>query len=92
MLKYSQIYRRVEAEAKHEKEFDGSANNRGVIANRPYMDTWLTRHPHIGSVTETTAISNHRLHDSMVPGRVQHSSVKHGNVWSLDLFGESILN
>jgi hypothetical protein len=53
MLKYSQIYRRVEAEAKHEKEFDGSANNRGVIANRPYMDTWLTRHPYIGSVTET---------------------------------------
>jgi hypothetical protein len=53
MLKYSQIYRCVEAEAKHEKEFDGSANNRDVIANRPYMDTWLTRHPYIGSVTET---------------------------------------
>jgi hypothetical protein len=57
MLKYCQIYRRVEAEAKHEKEFDGSANNRGVIANRPYMDTWLTRHPYIGSVTETICAS-----------------------------------
>jgi hypothetical protein len=53
MLKYSQIYWQIEAEAKHKKEFDGLANNRGVIANRPYMDTWLTRHPYIGSVTET---------------------------------------
>ncbi|KAJ7339233.1 hypothetical protein DFH08DRAFT_812623 [Mycena albidolilacea] len=48
-----EIYRCIEAEAKHEKEFDGSANNGGMIANRPYMDTWLARHPYIGSVTET---------------------------------------
>jgi hypothetical protein len=54
MLKYSQIYWQVEVEAKHEKEFDGWANSRGMIANRPYMDTWLTRHPYIGSVTVTT--------------------------------------
>ncbi|KAJ7320965.1 hypothetical protein DFH08DRAFT_818787 [Mycena albidolilacea] len=53
-LSIEPIYRCIEAEAKHEKEFDGSANNRGGIANRPYMDNWLTRHPYIGSVTETS--------------------------------------
>ncbi|KAJ7808798.1 hypothetical protein B0H14DRAFT_3482001 [Mycena olivaceomarginata] len=60
----AQIYWCIEAEAKHEKEFDGSANNRGVIANRPYMDTWLTRHPYIGSVTET----NIGATDNVFPG------------------------
>jgi hypothetical protein len=41
MLKYSQIYQRIEAEAKHEKEFDRWANKMVVFTNRPYIDTYL---------------------------------------------------
>jgi hypothetical protein len=56
---HAQIFSELSARqggGKHEKEFDGPANNMGVIANRPYMDTWLTCHPYIGSVTETRQI------------------------------------
>jgi hypothetical protein len=41
MLKYSQIYQRVEVEAKCEKEFDRWANKMVVFTNRPYIDTYL---------------------------------------------------
>jgi hypothetical protein len=80
MLKYSQIYQRVEAEAKHEKEFDRWANKMVVFTNRPYIDTYLFV-VNIGYLLQRLAYSQFKIVIGRLPVPRSRCKIVLGSQW-----------